>query len=206
MRCREECGGDVTSWGGGRRDQSEWRLRVTEMDQHRGAGSHGHCVTRDHSSGHTCDTWHQSCAVVTRVTRGISLVPGGKILQDFGSAGHWQNIAGVTPQSRRVQIPLFIIIWGPSEATQTFSRPQEMNNICPGSEAGDVNHRKPWIYWPCRMLREWADIITPWFLSTCQSGLRSVKLRDLKYSEPQNSCRGIFLFIRAALNGIGIVI
>ena len=27
-------------------------------------------------------------AVDTRVTRGISLVPGGKILQDFGSAGH----------------------------------------------------------------------------------------------------------------------
>ena len=51
------------------------------MDQHRGAGSHGHLdISVTVSPG--------TIAVDTRVTRGISLVPGGKILLDFGSAGH----------------------------------------------------------------------------------------------------------------------
>ena len=204
MRRQEECGGDITSWGGGRRDQSEWRLRVTEMDQHRGAGSHGHLdISVTVSPG--------TIAVDTRVTRGHNnwpasvLCPGEKFCRILAARDYDRILLGslLSPSACRF---LFLSLSEARVKPQTFSRPQEMNNICPGSEAGDVNHRKPWIYWPCRMLREWADIITPWFLSTCQSGLRSVKLRDLKYSEPQNSCRGIFLFIRAALNGIGIVI
>ena len=49
-----------------------WSVRVTAPCHGDGSaswrrltwspGHQCHCVTRDHSSGHTCDTWHQSCA------------------------------------------------------------------------------------------------------------------------------------------------
>ena len=109
-----------------------WSVRVTAPCHGDGSaswrrltwspGHHCHCVTRDHSSGH--NNWPASV-----------LCPGEKFCRILAARDTDRILQGslLSPGACRF---LFLSLSEARVKPQTFSRPQEMNNICPGSGAG----------------------------------------------------------------------